>query len=707
MTQIHPQNQRIVSPEEALTIAAQHNESGNLQQAEMILRQILQAQPHNANAHHLLGLVAYNAGKADIAVKCIAEAIKFAPSNALFYANICEMLRQLKRLDESISTGEQGIKLSSAAPANFSNLGIAYYDTNQFDKAERCHEKALALNPNFASSLNNMGSIRRKAKKYEEAEIYYRKAIAAVPNNLEPKNNLGATLVQLNKPHEALEILEQVLARNPRYVEAQCNKGCALNALGREIEALSAFYKTLEYDPRYAQAYAGISRVELDLSHDEKAAEMALKAIECDPKMAEAYSALGMAQLSQGHPEKARASLEKALDLDATLSSARLGLGNILLEEGHIKEAEEIFQSVIDEDGADDMSALFNLAQARKNKTDDDLVKRLEAKAQEIETLTGSKPMFLHFALGKVYDDIGAHEKSFTHYLEGCRLKRSKITYDANAKDAQVERIKTTFTKDYIQSMKGAGCASKTPIFVLGMPRSGTTLTEQIIASHPDVFGAGELYDMLDIANWEGKNGPVVFPENISAMSKAQIKAMGEAYVAGLKDRAPKSKRITDKMPANFFQIGLIHTILPNAKIVHVNRHPLDTCISCFTRLFAHNQDNSYDLYELGRFYRGYHTIMNHWRSVLPKNSFYDIQYEDLVDDTENQAKALIKYCDLEWNESCLAFHENKRNIRTASVTQVRQPIYKSSVARWKKYEKFLSPLIEGLGDTPIPDINN
>jgi tetratricopeptide (TPR) repeat protein len=707
MTQIQPQNQRLVSPEEALILAKQHNESGNLQQAEMILRQILANQPQNADAHHLLGLVAYNAGKADIAVKYIAEAIKLASGNALFYANICEMLRQLKRTDESIATGEQGIKLSNAAPANFSNLGIAYYDTNQFDKAEQCHERALALNPNFAPSLNNLGSIRRKAKKYAEAEIYYRKAIAANPNNLEPKNNLAATLVQLSKPQEALEILGHVLARNPRYVEALCNKGCALNALGRELDALSAFYQTLELDPRYAQAYTGISRVKLDLSHDEKAVEMALKAIECDPKMAEAYSALGMAQLSQGDPEKARASLEKALDLDANLSSARLGLGNILLEEGHLKEAEEIFQSVIDENGADDMSALFNLAQARKNKTDDDLVKHLETKAQNINTLPGSKPMFLHFALGKVYDDIGEHEKSFAHYIEGCRLKRAKITYDANIKDTQIERIKNIFSKDYIDAMRGSGHSSKTPIFVLGMPRSGTTLTEQIIASHPDVFGAGELYDLMDLANWEGKTGPVVFPENIPTLHKVQIKEMGERYVAGLQERAPQSKRITDKMPANFFQIGLIHLILPNAKIIHVNRHPLDTCISCFTRLFAHNQDATYDLYELGRFYRGYHDIMNHWRRVLPKNSFYDIQYEKLVEDTETQAKALIKYCGLEWHESCLAFYENKRSIRTASVTQVRQPIYKSSLARWKKYEKFLGPLIEGLGDTPIPGLRD
>ncbi len=190
------------------------------------------------------------------------------------------------------------------------------------------------------------------------------------------------------------------------------------------------------------------------------------------------------------------------------------------------------------------------------------------------------------------------------------------------------------------------------------------------------------------------------FPESVRDMTAVRLAEMGRKYAEGLKARAPQAKHITDKMPANFLNVGLIHLILPNAKIVHVNRDPLDTCISCYTRMFAHNQNQTYDLNELGRFYRGYHGLMKHWREVLPKSAFYDIQYEALVDDTEAEAKKLIGYCGLEWDDACLSFHETKRSIRTASVHQVRQPIYKTSVARWKKYEKFLGPLIEGLGDT-------
>jgi len=216
------------------------------------------------------------------------------------------------------------------------------------------------------------------------------------------------------------------------------------------------------------------------------------------------------------------------------------------------------------------------------------------------------------------------------------------------------------------------------------MLRSGTTLTEQIIASHPHVFGAGELPNLAEI---------------LQQMPPQEMKYIGQQYVTRLQALAPEAQHITDKMPDNYFHIGMIHLAFPQAKIIHVERHPLDTCLSCFTHLFSHPQEYTYDLYELGRFYREYSHLMDHWSSVLPQGSFYTIRYEDLVEDTETQARRLIDYCGLEWNDACLEPHKIKRAVRTASVAQVRQPVYKSSVARWKKYERFLGPLIEGLGD--------
>jgi hypothetical protein len=210
------------------------------------------------------------------------------------------------------------------------------------------------------------------------------------------------------------------------------------------------------------------------------------------------------------------------------------------------------------------------------------------------------------------------------------------------------------------------------------------------------VHGAGELPDLLAIAQ-RPLNG-AGFPENILALNPAQLTAWGADYVAGLRLHAPEAKHITDKMPANFFAIGLIHLMLPHAKIIHVNRNPVDTCLSCFTRLFNRKQNQTYDLAELGRYYVDYARLMNHWRTVLPADAFIDVQYEAIVADPEAQARRLLDYCGLEWNAACLDFHKHQRSIRTASVTQVRQPVYQSSVERWRHYEKHLGPLLEALG---------
>jgi len=311
-----------------------------------------------------------------------------------------------------------------------------------------------------------------------------------------------------------------------------------------------------------------------------------------------------------------------------------------------------------------------------------------------------TKAMSLHFALGKGFDDTRQYDKAFGHFLQGCLLRRKRIEYSTEGNNQYGRNIRTFFSRGNIDQLRGEACSSDVPIFVLGMPRSGTTLTEQIIASHPDVHGAGELPDLLDIAKNPGGTGDSDYPRSLSGITQAELKIMGERYVAGLKERNPEAAHITDKMPANFNCLGLIHLMLPNAKIIHVKRNPVDTCLSNFSKLFGHKaQPQSYDLSEIGHYYRNYAKMMERWREVLPEGSFYEVQYEELVADNEHQARALIDYCGLDWDDACLNFHKTKRIVRTASITQVRQPIYKTSVERWRKYEAHLGPLLEALGD--------
>ena len=690
--------QKPMTVEQAMIEAARHEGAGRFQQAEMLLKRVLQAKPGYAPGWQALAILAHKVGKTEIALNLMTRAISLSDNVALFHSNKGEMCRILGRLDEAIALGKKAVALDPKSASAHGNLGIAYYDKKDYKAAEACHKAALAINPAFAPSLNNMGSILRQAKDYDGAVSWYRRAVEANPRYLEPLNNMGETFIRTDKGEEAVKVLGQALAKNPRYTEARCNQGYAFACIEKEKEALACFTTALKARPDYAEAYVGIARVRKDL-YDLNAAETAIKkAVSLKPELAEAHSVLGSVYMAQGRTELARKSFEHALSLDSDMTSAKLGMGNIHLEEGRFEEAETIFKGVVD-NKTERMGALFSLAQTRKVKPGDEIVALLEAEAEKLPDLSENKAIYIHFALGKVYDDLGEADKSFPHFLKGCAMKRKKLYYDADEKDKHFAHVTDVFSKEFIDRRRGHGEKSDLPIFVLGMPRSGTTLTEQIIASHPSVFGAGELFDLLDLSS--GKSN---FPDNMKDLTPERMAEMGAQYVAGLRARDQNARKITDKMPANFMNVGLIHLILPNAKIVHVKRNPLDTCISCFTRLFAHNQNQTYDLYELGRFYRAYSLMMDHWKKVLPKGSFYEIEYEKLIEDTDAEARKLVEYCGLEWDDKCLEFHKHERSIRTASVTQVRQPIYKSSVARWKKYEKYVEPLIKGLGEAYTGD---
>jgi hypothetical protein len=306
--------------------------------------------------------------------------------------------------------------------------------------------------------------------------------------------------------------------------------------------------------------------------------------------------------------------------------------------------------------------------------------------------------MSLYYALGKSYDDIKSYDQAFDFYIKGAAIKRGKIKYSNEEETSRIDAIINIVDKKFIEKFSQEDMnPSSLPIFIIGMPRSGTTLTEQIIASHPKVFGAGELDYFMHMIQEKGteKNGG--YPYKLKDLTQADMRTWGNEYIRKLRLKHKDKKFITDKMPANYLNLGLIHIILPHAKIIHVKRNPIDTCISCFTHLFNRNQDATYDLAEVGRHYANYARLMEHWRQVLPKDSFFEVQYEAIVDDIEKETRKILEYCNLPWDPSCLNFYELKRNVRTASMTQVRQPIYNSSVERWRHYEKKIGPLLKEL----------
>lgn len=529
------------------------------------------------------------------------------------------------------------------------------------------------------------------------------KAAELLPGDAEAHANLAGVLRAHGQLERAVESGRRAVQMRPDFAEAHNNLGVSLKDLGQFDEAVASFRRAIRIKPKFAEGYNNLGGALKELKKFEDAATNYRRALQLKPGFAEAHGNLGIVLIELGQTDEAEASFRLALEIDPDCYEALLGMGSVAMEKGGMAEAEEVLRKAV-KIKPNQMEARYLLAAVKKVKVDDENMAALVAvddavRSGTLRMLRSESLIALNFSLGKCFNDTGDYDRAFSYFSEGCKLKRATLEYGAENMTEFVSDIIKVFDRVTIERLRGGGNSSSLPIFVLGMMRSGTTLTEQIIASHRDVYGAGELPDLMALAQRcvAGKKGE--FPDNIIELKQSDLGRLAEDYLVGLQQRAPDAKRITDKMPANFFLVGLIHLMLPNAKIIHVKRNPVDTCLSCFTINFKMEQAQTYDLTELGRYYVDYARLMEHWRTVLPVGAFLDVQYEDIVADPEAQARRLLDFCGLDWDEACIDFHKNKRSIRTASVTQVRQPIYKSAVERWRSYEKFLGPLLNELGN--------
>jgi tetratricopeptide (TPR) repeat protein len=594
-----------------------------------------------------------------------------------------------------------------------SNLGIALFDQGKFDEALGLYDRALALDDNFAQAFSNRGNALQRLKRFADAEKDYRRALDLQPTFADAWNNLGTCLRELKRSQEAETVYRKALELSPNNPDTLDNLALALKDIDRLDEATDLMRRALSIESRDAKLFVHFATLLLDQHKVEEAAAANDSALALNADNYDAVNLAGRIAFERSDLAGALAHYRRALVLKPDLADAYNNMGNVLKELGQLQDAQDAYLAAVRIDPS--ISGVYvNLADSKKFVPGDPHLAAMEGLAAKTEGLSKTDRLQLDFALGKAYADLKDYKRSFTHFLAGNAAKRATFNYDEPSVFELFDRIETIFTRELIEEKSGGGDPSIMPIFVIGMPRSGTTLIEQIIASHPMVHGAGELQTFNDIIlTVRGPGGNTLrYPDFMPALDAAALGQIGASYVAQVRklvssltssasgDSKGGRWRVTDKMPSNYYFASLIHLALPNAKIIHAVRDPVDTCISCFSKLFTAEQNHTYDLAELGRYYKRYERLMEHWHRVLPAKSILDVQYESVVANLEKQARRIVAHCGLSWDDRCLSFHETHRPVRTASATQVRQPIYKSAVGRWRVYEQELGPLLGALGKT-------
>ncbi len=562
------------------------------------------------------------------------------------------------RFAEAESSFRQAVKLKPDLAVAHNNLGLSLRDQGKLDQAEASLHRAIKLTPDFAEAHNNLGMVLHGSGKPAEAEACFRQAVKLKPDYTKAHNNLGLVLHEQGKLDQAEASLRTAIMLSPDLAETYINLGMVLNSQGRLGEAVASYRQALSLRPDYAEAYYNLGIVYGDQGRLTEAEASLRQAVQLKPDYTEAYNNLGLILHSMGNPAEAESCFRQALKLNP--------------------DSAQVYKS---------------LSMFVKHAEVDDVVIGME-KLYKREGLSDEDKIDLGFALGKTYENLGEYDKSFDFIREANLVKRKSYRYSIQEDEELFARIKTIFSPEFFASQKDADNPDKTPIFIVGMPRSGTTLVEQIIASHPLVFGAGELLFLPTLVNQvclEAAAGK--FPECILKLGMSEYERLGAEYVKKVRNYSESAQHITDKLPHNFLFVGLISKILPKSKVIHCTRNPMDTCLSIYKTDFKEQlQRYAYDLDETGRYYNLYLDLMAHWEKVLP-GYLYSISYEALVSDQERQAKELLEYLGLPWDEACLAFHKTKRKVVTASVAQVRQPIYRDSVELWRRYEKQLAPL--------------
>jgi tetratricopeptide (TPR) repeat protein len=635
--------------------------AGEMDAAVSRCRGVLAGDPHNINFTALLGAVLMKAGRYAESEILLRRAIELAPGFAKPHEDLGFVLLETGRTEEAANALRQATRLDPRSCGAWFSLGRALADLGHGREADAAFETLFRLSPESGALAH--GWKAQQQGRPREAEHHYREALRHNPGNLDAMRLLANVMAKTNNATEAEQLLRKVVDQAPGFVTARIDLGAFLREQDRYEEAIGTFRDALAIEPDDPRIHflLGGTYAPAGLTFD--AIESFRHAVKSDPRHAGAWLGLAHALKTVGRTEEA---------VDAYRESARLRPNN-----------GEIYWS------------LANLKTYRF--TDEEIAVMQEKLATS--RLSRLSEVNMRFALAKAWEDRGDYERAWEYYRTGNELRRRDERHDPVQIELLNEAIRDVFNGPFLESLDGLGDPDPSPIFIVGLPRSGSTLLEQILASHSMVEGTAELPYVGRVATSLnlGRADGTTYPAAARELDAARLRALGRDYLKYAQlHRRRGTPRFVDKMPNNFPHIGLMHLILPAARIIDARRDPMDTCLSCFRQLFARGQPFTYDLVDLGEYYLQYRKMMDHWDSVLP-GRVLTVQYEELVGNFENQVRRLLDYCGLPFEENCLRFHETDRPVRSASAQQVRRPLNADAIGRWRHYEKHLDALKEML----------
>jgi tetratricopeptide (TPR) repeat protein len=528
---------------------------------------------------------------------------------------------------------------------------------------------------------------------FHEAEKQYRTILNKNPDNHKVLLAMTLAALQQNKLTEAIQCMQKAVKIAPEIALYHRNLGELLRRVGQWDAAIESHKIAINLEPHSAENHFLLGLAYNDNRQYELAIQHYHFSLSCDQNHGLAWNNLGASLESIGDKPNAKIAYTTAIALNPKHAEAQNNLGAIYSEEGRLDEARSHFTAAILAK-PELIDAHYNLSLIKTYTYDDPHLNFLEAIMQKMDYYSIHTRIRYYFALGKALDDTKQYARAFKAYAEGNRLHYLHQPWDKTKLYEIVEQMFKIFTQPFLKKNEMTH-DPRCPIFIVGMPRAGTTLIEQILSSHKSIYGAGELSNLDDIIQGACHEANLPFNTWVSQLTDQEFTQLGKKYLERTWKLAPDKHFIIDKMPSNCFYIGMIYRMLPKAKIIHAIRDPMDSCFSCFTYLFKNSMSFAYDLTALGNYYLLYAQAMQHWYTVLPQTTIFNVPYEQMVENYETLSKQLLDYIGLPWDINCLNFYKNKRIVKTASLTQVRKPIYKTSVQRWRQFANELEPLLE------------